>query len=61
MRFFRNRIQYHGQATKDFDLIGYLEHGSIKGHKYLTKIGDTMKNIEDDLCRVLVEALKLGF
>jgi len=23
----------------DFDLIGYLEHGSIKGHKHLTKIG----------------------
>ena len=26
-------------ATRDFDLIGYLEHGSIKGHKHLTKIG----------------------
>jgi hypothetical protein len=26
-------------ATRDIDLIGYLEHGSIKGDKHLTKIG----------------------
>lgn len=26
-------------STRDFDLTGYLEHGSITRHKHLTKIG----------------------